>query len=102
MEDNRDIYPIHIPQDPSLQTFLDSLPEKESERIINEATYKENMRLKDIVMRDHLKILWRQEWDPHAINAVGVLRYHPTTCSDWLRQHLEEQNGLFVEYGICR
>ena len=53
-------------------------------------------------MRDRLKYLYCQSWDQDLINAVGVLKYHPPTFQDFMRNYLLEQNKLWVEYGVER
>ena len=60
MDEDSDIHPIEVPQDTSLQTFLNSLPKSERIRLIQEETYKENMRRKNLIMRDHLKFIGRE------------------------------------------
>lgn len=100
MDEDGDIHPIKLPHENSLQNFLNFLPEKERIWTIQEETCKENMRRKDLIMRDRLKFYLKQEWDPHAINAVGILKHRPPTFSEWAWPHLDNQNNLFVDYGI--
>ena len=100
MEELDYIRPIEVCQDESLQTYLTSLGEGGRDYTIKTTTYWENMRRNDLEMRDQLKYLYHQSWDQDLINAVSVLKYHPPTFQDFMRNYLLEQNKLWVEYGV--
>ena len=51
-------------------------------------------------MRDRLKFLWKQSWDENAINAVGVLNYHPPLFADLVKNYIEDKNKHYVVYGV--
>ena len=96
------IFDIEICQDPSLQEWLSTLDHVEREELIKGTQYWEDMRSKDLELRQELKFHWRNEWDPHAINAVGILNFHPQPFGDFVRECMEYRNQLFVKYGVMR
>ena len=51
-------------------------------------------------MRERLKYLYHQSWDQDLIHAVGILKYHPPTFQDFMKDYLLQQNELWVEYGV--
>ena len=58
------------------------------------------MRRTDLEMRDRLKYLYHQSWDQDLIHAIGILKYHPPTFQDFMKEHLRQQNELWIEYGV--
>ena len=85
-----------------LQQWLDTLDPAEKEELIEETQYWEDMRSKDLMMRQHLKFHWKRDWDQDMNKAVGILKYHPQSFGDFVRECLEYRNQLFVQYGVMR
>ena len=100
MEELQDIRPLQVCQDESLQTYLDSLGDGGRAYVIQTSTYWENMRRTDLEMRDRLKYLYHQSWDQDLIHAIGILKYHPPTFQEFMKEHLRQQNELWIEYGV--
>ena len=93
---------IEVCQDASLQQWLDTLDPAEKEELIKGTQYWEDMRSKDLMMRQHLKFHWKKDWDQDLIKAVGILKYRPQSFGDFVRECLEYCNQLFVQYGVMR
>ena len=55
------------------------------------------MRRRDLEKRDRLKFLWQQLWDEHAINAVGILNYHPSTFAVFVKNYIKDQHAQYVD-----
>ena len=88
------IHKIEVCEDESLRTYLTSLGEGGRDYTIKTTTYWENMRRNNLEMRYRLKFLYHQLCDQHIINAVGVLKYHPPTFQDFMRNYLLEQTSF--------
>ena len=100
MEELQYIRPLQVCQDESLQTYLTSLGDGGRDYVLKTTTYWENMRRTDLEMRDRLKYLYHQSWDQDLIHAVGILKYHPPTFQEFMKEYLRQQNELWVEYGV--
>ena len=88
---------IEVCQDESLQKYLDTLGDGGKNYVMKRTTHWENMRRRDLEMRDRLKFLYQQSWDEHCINAVGILKYHPPTFPELMKSYMKEQNNLYVD-----
>ena len=93
---------VEICQDASIQEWLSNLNVVEREDLIKGTQYWEDMRSKDLMMRQELKFHWKRDWNQDMIKAVGILKYHPQSFGDFVRESMEYRNQLFVQYGVMR